>query len=112
MRILSVPFCLLLASCLLSQQEEWTSVTIDARSASGFTLVIKDGKVIGGHDTCNGWGLSDQPGLIVMTAQECPSDKNNDAYWALVRGEGATYDPQGAKLIAKQGRHIGVFRRS
>lgn len=112
MRISSPFLCFLLASCSLSQQEEWVSVTIDGRPASGFVLAMKDGKVIGGHDSCNGWGLSDQPGLIVSTAQECPSDQRIDAYWALARGETATYDVRETRLVARQGRHVGVFRRS
>ena len=112
MKVFSFVICLMLASCSRSQQEKWTSVTIDARRASGFVLVMQDGEVIGGHDTCNGWGLSDQPGLLVTTAQECPSDENTQAYWALARGEGATYNQQGNKLIAKQGQHIGVFEKS
>ena len=74
-------------------------------------LVMKGGEIIGGHDTCNGWGLSEHPDLLVMTAQECPLDDNTKAYWALARGEGATYAQRGTKLIAKRGAHIGVFHK-
>lgn len=104
--------CLMLLSCSPNEQEKWASVTIDGRRASGFVLVMKDGEVIGGHDTCNEWGLSDQPGLIVVTAQECPPDDITEAYWALARGERATHTQHGTKLIAKRGEHIGVFQKS
>ena len=73
---------------------------------------MKDKKVIGGHDTCNEWGLSDHPGLIVMTAQECPSDDIIKAYWGLARGKKAIYTQHGNKLIAKAGGHIGVFQKA
>jgi hypothetical protein len=104
--------CFMLLSCSPYEQEEWGSVTLNGRRASGFVLILNEGEVIGGHDTCNGWGLSDQPDLIVMDAQECPSDDNTEAYWALARGEGATFTQHGTKLIIKRGEHTGVFQKS
>ena len=101
----------LLVSCTAQKTERWESSTIDGRRARGFTLAIRGDEVIGGHDGCNGWGISENPDLIVMEAQECPPDPARDAYWILARGKETSYSPQGDKLVARGGPHIGLFIR-
>jgi hypothetical protein len=102
---------LLLAACTAQEPERWQAVAIDGRPAAGLRLIIRDGKVIGGNDGCNGWSLSDQPGMIVSDAQECPPSATRDAYWTLARGVGATYSRAGGKLVVHTGKHSGVFSR-
>jgi hypothetical protein len=99
-----------LGSCT-QQPERWISSTIDDRPTSSFRLVTRGGEVVGGHDGCNGWAVSDQPGLITMDAQECPPDPMRDAYWSLARSNGTTRHREGDKLVARAGGHIGVFVR-
>jgi hypothetical protein len=101
---------LLLMSCT-QQAERWVSSTIDGRSTSSFTLVTRGGKIVGGHDGCNGWAISDQPGMITMDAQECPPDPTRDAYWMLARASGTVRHQDGTKLLARAGDHVGVFVR-
>jgi phage terminase large subunit-like protein len=75
-------------------------------------LVTRRDKVIGGHDRCNGWGLADQPGMIVSDAQECPRDPMRDAYWLLATGREASRTRAGSQLIARTPGHAAIFRRS
>jgi hypothetical protein len=103
---------MLLGSCGADETERWESVTIDGRSASGFVLVIRAGDVIGGHDQCNGWGLADQPGMIISDAQECPPDPLRDVYWALATGGDASHTRAGNQLIVRTPSHSAVFTRS
>lgn len=107
-----VAVCCLLAACGHERTERWEAVTIDGRSASGFVLVTRAEIVIGGHDGCNGWGLSNQPGMIVSDAQECPPDPMRDAYWSLATGRGASHTRTGNRLVARAPSHSAVFRRA
>lgn len=99
----------LLASCAAQPQERWVSATIDGQRRSDFVLVTSGSEIVGGHDSCNGWGLSDQPGLITIDLEECPQDPVRDAYWAIARGVGATRSQQGNRLVARNAEHVGVF---
>ncbi len=102
---------LLLASCGAAQ-EKWASATIDGAPRPDFTLVTRGGEIVGGHDGCNGWGRSDQPGLITIDLQECPPDPVRDAYWKLATGEGATFSRDGSRLVARNAGHVGVFDKA
>lgn len=102
----------LLVSCTAQETERWESSTIDGRPASGFVLAMRGGEVVGGHDGCNGWGISEHPDLIVMETEECPPDSTRDVYWVLARGNETAYSRQGSKLIARGGQHTGVFVRA
>lgn len=104
--------CLALLSCTSEKQEKWQSVTIDGKKARDFVLVTRGGEITGGHDACNGWGLSDHPDLIVMEAQECPPDPLRDVYWNLARGAGATYTREGPTLTVRRGKHVAIFQRA
>jgi hypothetical protein len=101
----------LLAACGQGKSERWEAVTIDGRPASGLVLVMRGKAVVGGHDGCNGWGVSDQPGMIVTDAQECPPDPMRDAYWALATGPSATHTRARDQLVARTPNHSAVFRR-
>jgi hypothetical protein len=111
MRLLTISALILsLASCA-KQPEKWVSSTIDGRPTSSFALVTRGSEIVGGHDGCNGWAVSDQPGLITMDAQECPPDPMRDAFWALARGSGTTRHREGDRLVARAAGHIGIFVR-
>jgi hypothetical protein len=102
---------LLLAACD-PPQAKWVSATIDGRPRSDFTLVTRGEEVVGGHDGCNGWGRSDQPGMITIDLQECPPDPVRDAYWRVATGKGATLSRQGTRLVARNTGHVGVFAKA
>lgn len=103
-----------LLSCLLAAcgqaHERWEAVTIDGQPASGFVLVTRDDDVVGGHDGCNGWGLADQPGMIVSDAHECPPDPMRDAYWAIATRRNDSHLRAGDQLIARTPSHSAVFK--
>lgn len=101
----------LLAACGHPQSQRWEAVTIDGQPASGFVLVTRGDDVVGGHDGCNGWGLADQPGMIVSDAQECPPDPRRDAYWALATGGNASHSRAKDRLIARTPGHSAIFKR-
>lgn len=102
--------CCLLAGCGQAQPQRWEAVTIDGRPASGFVLVTHGDDVVGGHDGCNGWGLADQPGMIVSDAQECPPDPVRDAYWALATGRDASRTRAEDQLIVRAPGHSAIFK--
>jgi hypothetical protein len=97
-------------SCSTPKQENWVSITIDGKAAPGFTLLMEDGRVTGGYDGCNGWGLSFQRGLVVSDSQECPEDPVRTAYWSLARSNGVSYVREGDKLTIRSAKHFGVFK--
>ena len=103
---------LLLGSCGLPPNERWEAVTIDGQPAPEFVLVTRARKVIGGHDGCNGWGLADQPGMIVSDAQECPPDPMRDVYWLLARGGHRIRTASGNELVIRSNGHCALFRRA
>jgi hypothetical protein len=74
-------------------------------------LVMRNGEVIGGHDGCNGWGLSDQPGLIVSDAQECPPDQMRNVYWLIATGPRTSLTKVGDQLLVRAPGHVGTFRK-
>jgi hypothetical protein len=101
--------CCFLAACGHERTQRWEAVTIDGQPASGFVLVTRNEVVIGGHDGCNGWGLADQPGMIVSDAQECAPDPMRDAYRAVAIGREASHTRAGDQLIARAPGHSAVF---
>lgn len=98
--------------CSTHEQENWVSTKIDGRSAPGFTLLIEDGRVTGGYDRFNRWGLSPQRGVVVSDSQECPQDPMRTVYWSFARSNGVSYVREGDKLIVRTGEHFGIFKRS
>jgi hypothetical protein len=112
LRQMRLPILLALTLTACAQQPvNWVSATIDGRSTNSFALVTRGGEIIGGHDGCNAWGLSDQPGLITMDAQECPPDTMRDVYWRLARAKEATRNREGHMLVVRAGQHAGIFVR-
>ncbi len=99
----------LLASCTLQPTEEWTSISIDRQQSSEFRLVTRGDEFIGGHDSCNEWGRSDQEGLISIDLQGCLPDPLRDTYWTLVAGDRATVTREGARLLVTNNGHSGSF---
>lgn len=82
---------------------------IDGQHKSDFQLVTRGGNIVGGHDSCNGWGRSDQEGLITIDLEECPHDPLRDAYWILATGQGAVITRQPDRLVIRNDGHIGTF---
>lgn len=65
----------------------WQVTAMDgvATNRSEVVVIIEDGRIIGGYDGCNNWGVDlsmDEP-MIVSDAKACPDDPVISAYREL-----------------------------
>jgi hypothetical protein len=117
MRFLLFPSLLWLAACGSADPLDgrWEAEILDGQNvrSRGYVIHVKNKAVTSGRDGCNAWGRSDQPGLIVSDAQECPHDPLAPAYWQI-----ADAAPFGGRLLAdgrlrvSAGGHKATFRRA
>lgn len=97
-----------------SEDGSWIAVSIDGHRTNEkrFTLFIDGGEPNSGYDGCNGWGRSEQPGMIVTELEECPPDPLRTAYWALATDQEATLIERGDRLTIRSRGHVGTFVRA
>lgn len=93
----------------------WRAVSIGGRPVGRgiYTIVVRDGRVVGGRDGCNDWGYVRHQGdwAIESTAIGCPDDPLQRLYFAALDPETHRLQPRDGTLVVAAGGAQATFRR-
>lgn len=92
----------------------WAAELIDGRKVTGdYYILVADERITAGKDGCNPWGYGDD-GTITSTLVGCPpeTERDREAYWAVVRSAVDLPAPSGDRLVLEEGGHVVTFRRA
>ena len=113
-KLIALGFTALVTACAdkPSVNGIWAAELIDGRKVSGdFHILVANGRIKAGNDACNLWGFDDD-GSVSSSSIGCPPDTERDreAYWAVVRAVDHLPTPSGDHLVLKGGGHTLIFR--
>jgi hypothetical protein len=96
----------------------WKAVNFDgsAITSENFLVVIRNGRVVGGYDDCNGWSYEDQnpdrngDRMMLSTLVQCPAEHPRRIYRTLVYAPKIDVLGKNELELSRDG-HEGRFRR-
>ena len=92
--------------------ERWNVVAINGEAAGDYSVIVQNGRIIGGFDDCTEWSFkTPESPIVVGDGAVCPPDENREAYWTIVNARRGDADWGESEMVLEaEGQQMAMRR--